>query len=471
MHIKLGKLLKLIEGTSSRQFNPKLVVSGFQIDSRIIKKGEFFVPLKGTKFDGHEFIESALRKGAVGFFTEKPEYLSFPNGILVKNTLEALTKVAKYNRRFAGVVIGLTGSAGKTTTKELLKFMLSQFGPTYATQGNQNNEIGLPLTLANAPLGVKYLVLEMGASALGEIRHLISIAKPDIRILLSVGPAHTEYFGSIENVIKGKGEIFEGASQAVVNAELVKYYPDLNEINTLTFGSRPEANVVVEEVSVNPQGTSAVIRLNLDSAQFLPFRMRIFSGREFRITFPLYNKKIVDNAAAVIAALLMLEIFTPRILSRFSFFPGYQGRGRIIKKGKVTYIDNTYNSNPLSVKNAIETVKDLPGVKILILGDMLELGEKARQYHAQIADLVKDRNQTYLYLIGDLVKHTLTRAQTLGLSNVFYYPTEEKERAAYEIYNTISNILRQSSEPIYVWIQGSRGIKLEEVLNLLISKS
>jgi UDP-N-acetylmuramyl pentapeptide synthase len=192
-----GEFLNLVE-------NKK--INRFEIDSRRVKEGDFFIPLKGQNADGHQYIEDAIEKGAVGYFSEKP--LNFKNGILVKDTYQALVEVGKHKRNQVRVVIGITGTSGKTSTKELMNFVLSNLASTYATQGNYNNEIGVPLTLANIPQDTDFAIIEMGAGKVGDIDYLGKIVNQDISVLVSVGHGHVGKFGSFENVIKGKGEIF-----------------------------------------------------------------------------------------------------------------------------------------------------------------------------------------------------------------------------------------------------------------------
>ncbi len=209
--------------TSGRLINPEQTqkIEKFIIDSRKAQKGTFFVPLKGKNTDGHNFIKNALEKGSVGYFSEKE--VSFSNGILVNNTLDALTKVGKYKRKSLQKAVGITGTAGKTTTKELLKLVLSQFFKTYGTEGNYNNQIGLPLTLSNIPENTEIGVFELGANKKGDISDLVNILEPDITVLTTVGDAHNEGFGTFKDIVEAKGEIFNTGEFAVLPEFFLPY--------------------------------------------------------------------------------------------------------------------------------------------------------------------------------------------------------------------------------------------------------
>jgi UDP-N-acetylmuramoyl-tripeptide--D-alanyl-D-alanine ligase len=420
-----GKILNLQEDRE---------VKFFTVDSRIAKEDTVFIPLKGKR-DGHDFIEDALKNQACGYLTEKP--LKLKNGILVEDTYQALKDIAKHKRKKLNTVIGITGSSGKTSTKELTNFVLSNLYKTYATSGNYNNEIGVPLTLANIPKDTQIAVIEMGAGKVGDIEYLNEIVNPDIGVLVSVGHAHIEKFGSFENIIKGKGEIFNRSSYHVLPFELVNFYK--NKLKKfITFGE--EGEIKVYGIKITPQGTSGIVE---------------YKNERINLTIPIFNKGVFKNIGAVAGTLHHLGLNPVKNLEILKDFKQAEGRGNIIKVGNITIINDSYNANPLSVKNAIETLNEIPTFKILVLGDMLELGKDSEKLHREIGKEILKTDIDYILLYGEETKYIYEEIKD---KKPVKHTT--KEDIAFEIKKL------QNLNPS-VLIKGSRGMKMEEVIEYL----
>jgi len=438
--MKIRDILGIVNGKGINIKDEDREVKRFSIDSRTVRDGEFFIPLKGERFDGHQFIKDAIKKGAVGYLTER-DRCRYINGIKVDNTLEALRKIGKHKRKKLKSVIGITGSAGKTTTKEMTKKVLEQFFKVYGTEGNYNNHIGLPLTLANTPEDAEIGVFEMGANKIGDIAELIEIAEPDIRVLTSVGVAHTEGFGSLEGVIKGKGEIFINGKKNVLPYKLLKHY---NLENYITFGPEDEADIKIKNVKIVPDGTVGEIE---------------FKGEKITLKLPLFNKAVFNNIGAVAGILYYLGLDPIKNLKILETFEPVKGRGNIIKNGNITIIDESYNANPLSVANSIKTLSEIPTFKIIVLGDMLELGDFSEAEHRKIGELIADSNIDVTYLYGDETKATYEALK--GKKEVYHF--KDKQKLIEHLKNRISKI----DQPVAVLVKGSNSMKMNEIVNSL----
>ncbi|WP_029522656.1 UDP-N-acetylmuramoyl-tripeptide--D-alanyl-D-alanine ligase [Persephonella sp. KM09-Lau-8] len=432
--MEIKEIAKIVNGKLIGKSERK--VSKFCIDSRKISQDMFFVPIKGVRFDGHQFIEDAIKKGASGYFSQIDKNID--GGILVDDTLKALTKVGIYKRKKLKKAIGITGTSGKTTTKEILRFLLSQFFNTYSTPGNYNNEIGVPLTLANIPENSEIGIFEFGARKKGDIKKLVDISQPEIRILTAIGHGHTEVFGSLEEVIKGKGEIFEGGEIAILPYSLLKHYKLDNKI---TFGFEDDADIQIKDIKIDFEGTEGILKID---------------NKLLKIKIPAINKAVIYNSAIGAAVLKYLEIDIEKGLKVLSEFQMPEGRGRLTKIKNIQIIDDTYNANPLSVKNAIDTISSLQGFKIVVLGDMLELGKESQKLHAEIGEYIVKKNINLAIFYGEKMRWTYEKAKKYIPS--FYF--EDKTKIAEEI-------LKHKDKSPVVLIKGSRGMKMEEVIEIL----
>ncbi|WP_461828915.1 UDP-N-acetylmuramoyl-tripeptide--D-alanyl-D-alanine ligase [Aquifex sp.] len=414
-------------------------IKGFSIDSRKIQEGEVFVALKGSRFDGHDFIKEAFNRGAVGVISERD--IEPPDGkfiIRVDSSLEALRKIAKYKREnFKGKVIGIAGSAGKTTTKELVAHLLSFRGKVFKTPGNLNSQIGLPLALANAPTEADFWVLELGASKLGEIRKLTELSLPHIRVITALGEEHLEGFGSLENVIKGNGEIFEywlDESVAIIPHYALKYYSFLRRF--ITFGEGGDIKAKIKEVNLE--------RITL-----------IVDGKEFFV--PVMSVGMVNNTLAAFGVLKALGFDYNDFREALKNFKPEWGRMELLRFPHLILINDAYNSNPLSLKNAINTVALIKHPKkILILGDMLELGRYSKELHEEIGNLLSTKDFSLVIFVGKEMYH----AYKVYKGEKLYFESQEKLKT---FIQSSKNLFKDG----LILLKGSRGMRLEELIPFL----
>lgn len=438
------------------------VISGVSTDSRTVVPGELFVPLRGERFDGHAFMEEVIGKGITTLLAEetwleqRPGIPPSATIIAVNDTLRALGDLAAaYRRRFSIPLTGITGSNGKTTTKEMLATILEQTGSGLKTEGNLNNLIGLPQMLFRLRAGHQWAVLEMGMSEPGEIDRLAEIAGPRIGIVLNAFPAHLESMGSLENVARAKGELLlrlpsEGC--AVYNADdaLIALQPSPRGVRRLSFGLG-KADVRASEIE--PLGiTGQRFSLQCEGAQY-PLLLRAF-GR--------HN---VYNALAAAAAAHALGITPEHIKAGLEAFRPYDKRFRLEQAGELVLIDDSYNANPASMEAALATLAELKGNKqaYVALGAMLELGGDEDELHRKLgaqAARVADR----LYLFGELSAHTAKGALSAGMPETAIIRADSHDMI-------VIDILARAASGDLVLVKGSRGMRMERVAEGIRNKS
>ncbi len=436
--MKAGDLARIIGGKLTGE--PEAEVSGFSTDSRLIKPGQVFVALKGRHHDGHDFIPDAFRRGAVGVISAidtRPPPGRFV--LKVKAPLEALQKIAAYRRKsFGGTLIGVTGSVGKTTTKELIAYLLSLTAPTYRSEGNLNSQIGLPLVLSNMDTGARYAVVELGASRRGDIRRLTEIACPRIRVLTAVGEEHLETFGSLKDVVEGNGEIFHRFGEedrAVIPSRLRGHYrlpPD----RTLTFGEGGDLR-------------ADLVRFSLEGILFR------FAGEDFLL--PVLSRGAVENALASFCVLSLLGYDPREFREELTGFSPPPGRMNLLRFGDFYLIDDTYNANPPSVRNAVETLCALPAPsgRIFVLGDMLELGEESERLHREVGAFMAESGLDFAIFYGNEARHAFEEFRRRGGKGVF---TREKEDA-------LEEMLKWMGDENIILLKGSRGMRMEALVD------
>ena len=420
-------------------------------DSRKIAQGELFFALKGESFDGHEYAEQAIQQGAAAVVISD-EACKIRPAILVEDTLAALGALAHaWRSQFDVPVVAVTGSNGKTTIKEMIaSILIAQAGSAqavHATVGNFNNHIGLPLTLLNMQAKHEYAVLEMGMSHLGEIDYLTHIAKPNVAVIGNAGTAHIGEVGSRDNIAQAKGEIFAGLAGdgvAVINADdaYADYWKSLNTNRTvLTFGLKNSADVTakVEHDASGQQTVQLVTTIG-----------------DIGFNFKALGEHNVRNALAASAVAVALAIPLSAIAAGLEKFAGVKGRLTQLEGiNQSLVIDDTYNANPDSMRAAIDVLVKLAGTKLMVMGDMGELGEGALQLHAEIGAYAQQKGVDVFYTLGE---SSQAAAEAFGNNAMSF--TEVK---------ALINVLQSHmNENTVVLVKGSRFMKMERVVNEIV---
>ncbi len=444
----------LIRGSAARTF------TDVSTDTRETQTGKLFIPLKGPRFDGHAFLSAAVKSGATGLLIGEGEEgrLKEIEGdvtvIRVAETLAALGDVSRYwRKKFAIPVVAITGSAGKTTTKEMAARILGLVKKTLKTEGNYNNLVGLPLTLLQLRKEHEAAILELGTNVPGEIGRLSRIALPDVGLITNIGPAHLEGLKSLALVKEEKGELFRHLPEcgtAVVNLddEAVRELASRRPGPCLTYGLTSGAEGTAEGVKVTPQGRSFVLRIGEKR------------GRG-ELAAPGTHNLMNALAAAAIGAALGIE---PDIIRRgLQDFKPIPGRMEVITLGNGAFlINDCYNANPLSVREALMTLRDLRGKQrgTVIMGDMRELGEAADALHEEIGGLLAATGVDRVFLQGAFARKTAAGALKKGLSadRIFFPATGE------EIATALVSSLREGD---WLLVKGSRAMKMEEVVKTI----
>ncbi len=373
--------------------------NGVSTDTRSLQEGELFVALQGPNFDGCDYVGQARDRGAAGAVVPALVDEEIPQ-IAVEDSKKALGLLgAAWRQQLSPVVVGITGSNGKTTLKELTAACLATAAPTVATHGNLNNDIGMPLMLTRIEEHHRFAVLEMGANHAGEIAYLTALAKPDIVAITNAGAAHLEGFGSLDGVARAKGEILRGETRpkvAVLNADdhYFDYWSALVEDTQLiTFGIDGDADVHARNIEAEAGGSSFALHL---------------PGGEIDVVLPLPGRHNVRNACAAAAIALAGGIDIADIKSALETVQPVEGRlRRLAGTDGATIYDDSYNANPLSVVPAAEFLASLPGENILVLGDMGELGDDAARMHAETGSRVREAGISRLLATGALSRNTV----------------------------------------------------------------
>jgi len=417
-----------------------LKCSSVSIDTRKIEDNSLFVAIKGDRFDANTFAKEALEKGAAFVIIDNPSFQIDERTILVNNSLETLQQLAKFHRQYLNLpIVALTGSNGKTTTKELVNVVLSQKLKTKATVGNLNNHIGVPLTLLSFNHETEIGIVEMGANHQKEIEFLCNLALPDYGYVTNFGKAHLEGFGGVEGVIKGKGEMYEYLSQhkkmAFVNLEDPIQVQKTQNIETYSFGIQKEA-----------------ADLNINDASANPF-VKITYGTT-SISSHLIGLYNANNISAAIAIGTYFKIAPEDIKKAIESYIPENNRSQLLVKNGNEIILDAYNANPSSMAVAIENFLQLDKPeKIMILGDMFELGTESLSEHKNIVDALSKAANVTAYLIGkDFFQNKITNP------NLKFYETFEAFSADFQNENITNKTLL---------IKGSRGMALERTLDLL----
>ena len=417
-------------------------------DSRAIKKGQLFVALKGENFDGHEYAAQSLEQGASAVLVSKASNVS--PAVVVEDTRLALGDLASHWRaKFDMPVVAITGSNGKTTVKEMLAAILkvatADDASVLATQGNLNNDIGLPMTILNLGKQHRYAVLEMGMNHTGELSYLSNLAKPNVALVNNAGTAHIGELGSLEAIANAKGEIFEGLADggtAIINADDVfaNLWKNLaSKHQQVTFGLKAKADVTAK---YELHAASSDLEL-------------IAPNGTVKFTLPAPGLHNVSNALAAASAALALNVLLENIATGLSNFAGVKGRLQT-KQGfaGAKVIDDTYNANPMSMKAAIDVLKVSAGQRIFVMGDMAELGTDAASMHAEIGAYAKTAGIEKFYALGELTKNAVT---SFG-ANAMHFETIEA------LAESLKNMMNAETT---VLVKGSRSMRMERVVDAI----
>lgn len=441
--MKLSTLAALLQGQligSDRNY------TSLSIDSRSIEPGSLFIAIAGERFDGHAFIEHAKKQGAVAALVEKTISSTLPL-VRVADTRKALGQLAQAHRQqFSIPLIALTGSSGKTSTKEMIRVILNEMGAVLANIKNFNNDIGVPLTLLNLTAQHRYAVIEMGANHAGEIAYLSQITQPNVALITNIGPAHLQGFGSMAGVAKAKAEIFSGLAEegiAIINA-------DDSYSNTW---EKELAGHHVVRFGLSTKGEFSATNITMDAEGKVSFLLGTPTGELF-INLPLVGSHHVMNALAAAAATFQVGIPLSVIKSGLAKVQPVSGRMMLSKTNSgAIVIDDSYNANPSSVAVALELLAHYSGRRILVMGDMGELGESAAQYHQQIGQLAKKLGIDEVYTYGEL---TAVTASAFGAGK--HYRNQQ------ELILALKPSLQNKD---VVLIKGSRFAKMENIVAAL----
>ncbi len=451
-NFKLSEIIPVIDGQLING-DSELIVTGISTDSRKINRGDLFLALKGERFDGHRFLNEAVTAGAAALLVmEEIDSMRDTPVIRTDDTLKAFGAIARFHReRFKVPVIAITGSNGKTTTKDLVAAVLSQKYNVVKTEANFNNEIGLPLTLLEMDQNTEAVVVEMGMRGLGQIRNLAAIAKPEIGIVTNIGQAHLELLGSEANIAKAKAELIEALppnGTAVLNGDdpWIRQMSIPKSFRPVWFGLEDSKldfrAVVLENTS---QGT--LFQVTGD-------------GIKIDILLPLPGRHNVYNALAAIVTGRILGLSTTAIREGLSA-PAMTGRRlKVLNRNQLRIIDDTYNASPASVKAALEVLcqSSGPGKKIAVLADMLELGEASISSHIEVGEYAAKLGVNHLLAYGNLARKYVDGFTSITPKRAEYFSNKPD----------LIRILKQVARPgDSILVKGSRGMKMEEVVEAL----
>ena len=424
--------------------------TGVVIDSRKIGRGNLFIATKGERVDGHNYIPQAFEKGCLAAVCEHlPEILPGPC-ILVKDSFTALKKIAAYYRSVLDIrVVGITGSVGKTSTKEVVASVLSEKYRVLKTEGNFNNEVGLPLTVLSIREQHQVAVLEMGMNHFGEMRRLSEIARPDVCVITNIGPCHLEFLGDLDGVLKAKTEIFEYMNPEGIcclngDDERLRRIHEVHGKKPLFFGNRSDCDVTVSNVEdCGLYGSRGILHIGKEE---MPFRIAV------------PGKHMIQNALCAATVGKWFGLTIEQIAAGIGKTRPVAGRSRIVDTGKLLVIDDCYNANPVSMKSAIHLLETAKTRKVAILGDMFELGEDEIQLHEEVGQFLAGRDIDVVICIGKLAEHIYIQAGK-QIENCYYFSSKE------EFQKEIGNLIQTADT---VLIKASNGMKFSTIVNLCL---
>ncbi|MBI5975495.1 UDP-N-acetylmuramoyl-tripeptide--D-alanyl-D-alanine ligase [Staphylococcus canis] len=449
--ITLKQLSQWIEPCQIDENYLEHCILGATIDSRQIQKGQLFIPFKGENVDGHRFCEQALEDGAGAVLFQEDSEINPPqNGpvIFVKDTLTALQQLAKHYLEYvAPTVIAVTGSNGKTTTKDMIENVLSGKYQVQKTQGNYNNEIGMPLTILELDTRTEVSILEMGMSGFHEIELLSKIAKPDFAVITNIGESHMQDLGSREGIAQAKFEIVKGLKPEGTllydgDEPLLEPHVATMTSRTISIGLNRKNDIVCQMLEQDENGIT--FELNHKS----------------RYTLPVMGEHNMRNAAIAITIAQRLDVPEDMIHERLQHLKLTGMRmEKLVSQNGAIIINDAYNASPTSMKAAIDTLSTMNGRKLLILGDVLELGEQSKRMHISVGKYLAEKNIDFLYTFGEAAMDIHEKGKHF-VEEAIHFDTKDK------MIRYISSIIRPKDT---VLVKASRGMKMEEVVDALLA--
>ena len=456
----------IVRATGGRllQGDPETPFAGLSTDTRTIRRGEAFLALRGERFDGHTFVPEAAGKGAAGTIVQNGDLAtvimdsiaSIPI-IAVPETLHALGDTARYWRdRFSIPVIGITGSNGKTTAKEMIAFLLEERFRVLRSPGNFNNLVGLPLTLLDLEPTHEVAVVEMGTNRPGEIRRLAEIARPTVGIITNIGQAHLEGMGSMKTLVKEKGALFRAVAPdgtLVVNTSdpHVASLAGASTAKTVSYGVNTKADVMIDRVECH-------------DSRGITCRM-VTGEEESTISLPVVGLQFASTVAAAAAVARLFEMDVKAIKERLAAFTPLPMRMEVVSVEGVTFINDAYNANPPSVQIALETLAQIEpkGRTFVVLGDMLELGGISQAAHRRVGQLLGTLDVAGVFLIGAHAADVVEGAVEKGMIRDRIWIART--------HRDIVNLLKAHVSPgDWVLVKGSRGMRMEAVIEAFKEK-
>ncbi len=447
-------LLSEIANALKTSFSMEKEITEISTDTRNLPEGCLFVAIKGDNFDGHDFIESSIEAGAVSVLSEKD--VENCNCLVVENTRKAFLNLAGYYRKkFSPILVGITGSVGKTTTKEMVALVLSEKFSCLKTKGNLNNEIGLPKTLFTMDSSHEVAVIEMGMSDFGEIERLSKTAAPTIGVITNIGFSHIENLKSQEGILKAKLEILEGMEEnapLVVNGDDAHLAPLKENISK----DRPVYTFGIDNENSDFRGTDIV-----EADGVTTFDVH-YNGNVCKVEIPCVGRHNVLNALTAFCIGILSGMTEIEITSALKKYQPDAMRQNIVKKCDNTVIIDCYNASPDSMKASLGVLSGIKtnGRKIAVLGDMLELGSASEKLHRLVGKYVCDTNPDMLFCFGTESEFIKMEAEACGVESYF---TSDKQ----ELISKISSYIKNEDAILF---KASRGMKLEEVIEGLFNQ-
>jgi UDP-N-acetylmuramoyl-tripeptide--D-alanyl-D-alanine ligase len=454
MKLSLAQILEFMSGEGGADIDRQAIAVGYSIDSRTVRSGELFFAVKGENMDGHDFVDQALEKGAVAavvsvsIFKQKAASMTSKGRLIaVEDTLLALQTLASAVRRlWAKPLIAVTGSAGKTTTKEAIAHVLASRFRVHKSEGNFNNHFGLPLMLLKLEPEHDVAVVEMGMSHSGEISALARIAQPEIGVVTNVAPVHLEFFNSIAEIARAKYELIESLPSrgtAVLNAddEFVSQFGRNFKGKVVTYGSGPSCTVRATNLqSRGEQGSEFDV---------------VLGSQEAHAVLPLVGSHNVLNALAAVAVALERGFSMVEAVAPLANLVPADKRGQVVRIGNITVINDCYNSNPKALAAMVDALAAMPARRrIVVAGEMLELGPQSEEMHRQAGRHIAEKQIDVLIGVRGLAGQMVEAAKLAGVSAIFFASPEEAGKW----------LAKEAHDGDAVLLKGSRGVKLEKAL-------